>query len=127
PTDNTLFRQALNFALDRKRMTETVWRGLAKSEALPWSTTSSAYDADKSQAYAFDLDKARALVEQSGVSGARLDLAWSTALDEWSTIAQMYQADLSSIGIDVTLRPMDRAPYSRLLQSGTYNGLMLAA
>ena len=62
PTDNKLVRQALQFALDRQRVVTTLWQGVERPLTLLWYPTSPAYDANKDATYAFDLDKARALL-----------------------------------------------------------------
>jgi ABC-type transport system substrate-binding protein len=50
-------RQALNLALDRKRYAETILQGAATHINLPWSESSPAFDASKSNVYPYDLDK----------------------------------------------------------------------
>ena len=39
---------------------------------------SPAFDAEKNKSYAFDLDKAKSLIAQSGITNATFDIAWST-------------------------------------------------
>jgi peptide/nickel transport system substrate-binding protein len=73
PTNNKLVRQALQFALDRQRAVTTLWQGVERPLTLLWYPTSPAYDASKDATYAFDLDKARALLAQSGASDVALD------------------------------------------------------
>jgi peptide/nickel transport system substrate-binding protein len=125
PTNDRLVRQALNHALDRKRISETVWRGQARPEALPWSTTSPAYDAAKADSVDFDLDKARSLLTASGASTPNLELMWPTAIDDFATAAQIYQADLAKIGVVVTLKPTEPAAFVPILARGSYQGLAL--
>ena len=68
PLDNKKVRQALNYALDRKRFAETALLGTGQPITLPWLPDSPAYDSQKRNAYAFDLDKARSLLSEAGVS-----------------------------------------------------------
>ena len=72
PTDNKLVRQALSYALDRKRIVDTIFSGSGTPEALPWETNSLAYDAAKNNAYGFDLEKAKSLLSQAGALKSRL-------------------------------------------------------
>jgi peptide/nickel transport system substrate-binding protein len=110
PTNNKLVRQALNYALDRQRMADAVWHGLVAPHVLPWVPTSPAYDAEKNHAFAFDLDKAKALLAQSGVGPIHLDVIYlSPAAPEFATILQIYQADLAKIGVDLALKPLESA------------------
>jgi peptide/nickel transport system substrate-binding protein len=124
PTNNKLVRQALSYAIDRQRITATIWKGLATPEALPWSPSSPAYDAAKNKAYAFDLDRSKALLAQAGVSNLELDLAWSTAASDHRDVAQIYQADLAKIGITTTLKPLEPATYAAQRNANTYNLLI---
>ena len=92
PTNNKLVRQALNFAMDRKRFSETVMYGFMQPEVLLWKPSSPAYDASKNSAYDFDLDKAASLLQQANASSLEMDYIVSPVYDE------LYQfgRDLSS-------------------------------
>ena len=61
---------------------------------MPLTPTNPAYDAAKDQAYAFDLDKARSLIQQSGISTPAVEAIYSTASADSATVLQIYQADL---------------------------------
>ena len=63
PWDNKKARQALLYAVDRKRWANTVQRGLQTASALPWPESSPAYNPIKGDAYPFDLDKARSMLQ----------------------------------------------------------------
>jgi peptide/nickel transport system substrate-binding protein len=127
PTDNKLVRQALNYALDRQRMADTVWHGLQKPIALPWSSASPAYDDAKNGVYAFDLDKARSLLSQAGVAAStHLEIIFPNTGPEFATLAQIYQADLAKIGFDVTLRRLEASAYLAARNNVDYQGVQLA-
>jgi peptide/nickel transport system substrate-binding protein len=127
PTDNKLVRQALNYALDRQRMADTVWHRMVKPVTLPWSSTSPAYDSGKNLAYAFDLDKARSLLAQAGVGTAELDITWGLGPSEFTTLAQIYQADLGKIGLSATLKPLEAGAYLSMRNHIDYRGVQFAA
>ena len=80
PLDDKRVRQALNYALDRKRIADTVLLGLVGPENLPWPANSPAYEPAKNNVYAFDLDKAKALLTQAGVSNLALDFVYAPTL-----------------------------------------------
>src|SRR5579859_6774379 len=97
PTDNKLVRQAINYAINRQRFTDTVMKGFTgEPRALPWAKSSPAFDATKNKAYAFDLDKAKSLLAQSGVSNIAFDISWSLAgyAAEYEQLATIIQGDL---------------------------------
>ena len=64
-------------------------------------------DADKDAAYGFDLDRARALLDESGLRDIHVDIAWQAPGAVQATTAQIYQADLDQIGVRATLKPLE--------------------
>jgi peptide/nickel transport system substrate-binding protein len=123
PTSNKLFRQAIQYAIDRQRIADTVLLGLGEPTNLPWSSTSPAYDLDKNRTFRFDLEKARSLLLQSGTANAQLDLDYSTESAEVGAMAQIIQSDLAKIGVALTLRPTDPAQLAALQYQVKYSGL----
>lgn len=122
PLDDKRVRQALNYALNRKRIADTVLLGLVGPECLPWPTNSPAYEAAKNNTYTFDLDKARALLSQAGVSNLTLDFVYAPTLPEYGTIAQIYQADLAQIGVTLNVMSMEIAALFDSIHNQKYNG-----
>jgi peptide/nickel transport system substrate-binding protein len=109
PTDKKLFRQALNYALDRQRIVDSVLLGLGQAQALPWGPSAPSYDSAKAKVYAFDLDKARAALQQSGATDPDLDLVYASTSAEHARIGQIYQADLAKTGVKLNLKPTEPA------------------
>jgi peptide/nickel transport system substrate-binding protein len=132
PTDNKQVRQAINYAIDRKRFAQTILKGFAGDpQDLPWSPLSPAWDASKNAVYTFDLDRARSLLNAAGVTDLHFDIAWATAgfSSEYQSLATILQGDLASIGIKTDLKPQDNAVFTAA-GSGltpTYNGVRLSA
>jgi peptide/nickel transport system substrate-binding protein len=60
-----------------------------------------------------DLDKARALLKEAGVEGLELELKTLPNTDRL-TMAQIIQANLGEIGIEVTVTPVDSGPFWNL-------------
>ncbi|MBV9578488.1 MAG: ABC transporter substrate-binding protein [Chloroflexi bacterium] len=132
PTDNKQVRQALNYAIDRKRFADTILKGFGGDpQDLPWSPVSPAWDAAKNNVYTFDLDKARSLLDASGVTDLQFDIAWATAgyASEYASLATILQSDFASIGIKTNLKPEDNAPFTAEGNglTPTYNGVRLSA
>src|SRR5581483_10208590 len=59
PLDNKLVRQAVNYAMDRKRFADTILLGLSKPETLPWIPHTPAYEEPKANFFTLDPDKAK--------------------------------------------------------------------
>jgi peptide/nickel transport system substrate-binding protein len=124
PTDNKLFRQALQYAVDRQRFASTVLQGLGEPGDLCWHPTSPAYDAAKNQLYTFDLARAKSLIEQAGLSNAEMDYNYSPAVPEHADLGQILQADLAKIGVKLNLLPTDPALLVVKQTSLAYSGVV---
>jgi peptide/nickel transport system substrate-binding protein len=126
PTDNKQVRQALNYALDRQRIAQTVFKGLMKPQDLPWPPISAAYEAQKVGAYTFDLDKAKSLIAASGLSDIAMDInTGATGTGSGQDIAQIYQEDLAKIGVKATIKPADPVTFQTGLANHTLNGAIV--
>ncbi len=126
PFDNKLLRQAMNYAIDRVRYAETIAGGLVKSNPLPWPPYSPAYEPDKLNAYAFDLDKAKSLLQQSGVTVPEFDYAVVPG-SEADGFGQIYQADLAKIGLKMNLKDMDSATWVDQVNHRKWFGVYFAS
>ena len=127
PLDNKVFRQALQYALDRQRIADSVYQGLTEPVDLPFAPSSPAYDATDDHFYTFDLDKARALLASSGVTNASLDFNYSNASNEAGSTAQIYQADLAKIGVTLNLKPLDPVTTNTSIRNVSYTGMITLA
>jgi peptide/nickel transport system substrate-binding protein len=132
PTDNKLVRQAINYAIDRQRFTDTVMKGFTgEPRALPWAKSSPAFDAEKNKTYAFDLDKAKNLLALSGVSNVEFDISWALAgyAAEYEQLATIIQGDLAKIGVKTNLKPTDPPTFTQqgLGNNPPFGGMRLSA
>jgi peptide/nickel transport system substrate-binding protein len=124
PTDNKLVRQALSYAFDRQRFVDTVLLGIGKAESLPWPPGSAAFEESKVNQYPFDLDKARALLNQAGLgSGFSIDFWPYLATADYTGMGQIYQADLAKLGITLNLKQPDVATWLDQVNNAKYIGL----
>jgi peptide/nickel transport system substrate-binding protein len=126
PLDDRRVRQALNYAIDRKRIVDSVILGSDTPMATPWRSNSPAFESTKQNAYAFDLDKARALLGEAGVGNLALDMLIAAGVDEYATMAQIYQNDLAKLGITLNIKPLPSAQRLDQMQHQTYNGMYAA-
>jgi peptide/nickel transport system substrate-binding protein len=107
PTTNKLFRQALNAAIDRRRWTDAVLLGYGKPKTLPLAPPNPGYDSARDEALSFDLDKAKSLLQQSGVGTPPLEVIWNATVVDNATVMQIYQQDLAKIGLTLSLKPTE--------------------
>jgi peptide/nickel transport system substrate-binding protein len=123
PFDNPKVRQAFNWALNRQRFTDQILKGIVKPFSLPWPASSGAYEADKANHYTFDLDKAGALLREAGVTGLETTLLLNTGLQELVEFAPIYQADLASIGVKLSIQVVEVAAWISAVNTLQYNAV----
>jgi len=109
PMDDKRVRQALNYAINRQRMIDTVLLGMTTAQDLPWPAASPASEPEKNQRITYDLDKARSLLAEAGATNWTLDLLYSAVSQEGAGFAQIYQADLAQIGVNGVIRTLQPA------------------
>ena len=123
PFDNPKVRQAFNWALNRKRFTDQVLKGIVSPFSLPWPTSSGAYEAGKANYYSYDLDKAGALLKEAGVSNLETTLLLNTGLQELIDFAPIYQADLASVGVKMKIQVVEVAAWIDAVNTLKYNAV----
>lgn len=126
PFRNQTFRQAFNHLIDRAGILRVGYAGLGEVTALPWAPASPAHDPSYVQRYAFDLDKGRALLQQSGLSAAEMS-NWKLLVnggDEVSTrISQIVQGSLARVGINIELDLKQGAEFIDALLTGKFDAV----
>jgi peptide/nickel transport system substrate-binding protein len=126
PLENKKVRQALNYALDRKRFADTFMFGTGVAQSLPWPPSSPAFEASKQNFYSFDLDKAAALLKDAGVSALELDCNVLNTWPQLVSFAPVYQADLAKIGVKLNVRALELAIWVDEAVNRKYRGMYLA-
>jgi peptide/nickel transport system substrate-binding protein len=122
PMDNKLVRQAMNYAINRKRWVDGYFQDTSAPISLEWYRGTPMYDAARENYYAFDLDKARALLQQANVGPFSMDMVLIPS-PESSQLVQIYQADLASIGVTMNIVNMDLAPWLDNVNNRKYHGM----
>ena len=113
-------RQALNLAIDRQHFCQAVLLGLSEPWNLPWPTYSEAYEPTKQSVTAFDLDRARSLLQQAGLTDAQVEIIYRSTDAELAKWVQIYQADLAKIGVTATLKPLEAAAFTAATSTRQY-------
>src|SRR5262249_28758827 len=93
----------------------------------PWTSTSPGYDANKNTAYGFDLEKAKALLAQAGVTGLEMDALVQANNAEVLAFSQVYQSDLSKLGIKLNILKLEQAAWLDSVNKATYRGMWSGA
>jgi peptide/nickel transport system substrate-binding protein len=123
PFRNAKFRQAFNYLMDRNAILQVGYAGLGEVTALPWAPASPAADKSYNTTYAFNLDKGRALLKESGLSEAEMN-GWkmlTNSGDQASlAISQVLQSALAKVGVKVELDLKQGSEYVDTLLGGKF-------
>jgi peptide/nickel transport system substrate-binding protein len=121
PVSNKMVRQAIAYAIDKRKIVDLVLLGEGKeAKSIINSVTEWAFN-PKVPDYPFSLEKANALLDKAGyprgASGIRLKLRLSCIGGRGSdiTIAEVMRDQLKQVGIDAQIMPTDRASFSDAL------------
>jgi peptide/nickel transport system substrate-binding protein len=122
PLDDLRVRQAVNYAVDKEAFLATVYKGTAVRAAAPL-TAVMLDEPSVRQAYPFDPAKAKALLGEAGwqpggdgirqKAGQRLELVLN-AIEYGGgadPTAQLIQASLRDVGIDLKIKAQARPPF----------------
>jgi peptide/nickel transport system substrate-binding protein len=111
PFDNLLVRQAANFAVNKDALTADILKGTGTPAvgpippAITWAYT------DQVTKYAYDPDRARALLQQSGVLMPINVTFWVTesgsGMQSPKTMGTAIQADLAAVGINAQIQTFE--------------------
>jgi peptide/nickel transport system substrate-binding protein len=123
PFQNEKFRQAFNFLMDRDSILRVGYAGLGEVTALPWAPASPANDPSYNDTYAYNLDKAKELLDASGLSDAEKS-DWSILTnggqEDAVAISQIVQGSLAEVGINVDLDVRQSAEFTTALLAGDF-------
>ncbi len=107
-----LVRQALSLAFDRQRFVDTILQGYGTPLSSIYPPSSPMHLDAPAEVTAFDLDEARSLLDEAGVDTLDLTIMSPTVLPI-DQFMPLYQADLATIGINLTIEPADAATWGQ--------------
>ncbi len=132
PTDELEVRQAINYAIDKKSIADTVFKGLGTPAIAPM-TAAMLDDPSLRAYYPFDQDKAKQILDGAGwkgdsgirqKDGKDLKLVLN-AIDYGGGPEQtviLIQGQLHDVGIDVQIKAQARPPWYEDNYNGATNG-----
>lgn len=114
PFDNLKVRQAVMHAINRKFVVDNIFFGMGKAATGPIASTTAYYDKNVPQ-YDFNLKKARALIQESGVNvGATpvkiLAFPYGSA---WDRLGEYTKQSLEQLGFKVQIDPVDAGGWAK--------------
>ena len=121
PLNDRTVRQAIAYAVDRKRVMAEVFRNAGRPVNLPWPTYSPAYDAELNSTYPTAPARARKLL--GGRRMPSIPLTYIGSTPAMASTALIVQSNLKDAGIPVKLDPVDDAQFVKMLIGGKFPGL----
>ena len=106
PFNDVRVRQALNYAVDKEQLVNVVLRGYGTVMTSPIPETVFGHAAQ--EPYAYDPERARALLEEAGYGdGFSFEVLTFTG-DEYRAAGQVLQQYFADVGVDMQLNPSER-------------------
>jgi peptide/nickel transport system substrate-binding protein len=116
-------RQAIAYAINKDVMIRYLWRGLAQPAKSVLPQHSWAYNGDVPD-YAYDPEKARALLDAAGYpahNGTRFELTMKTSTEETTRLlAAVLQQQLAQVGIKLEIRTFEFATFYSDVVKGAF-------
>lgn len=124
PTQDVKVRQALSEAFDYKTAVESIFKDTAVLNNSPIPIGYAGYVAAKPQK---DLDKAKQLLAQAGYPPKKLsvEIEFEEGNTVYRRVAEMFQADLKSIGVELSIREITVGAAWDYLGGGAKSGLQV--
>ena len=121
PFDDVRVRQAVAWALDREAIANIVFFGQAVPATEAISERSPLFTGIDPYAGAPDLERARALIEEAGATGAKVVFAGQPQVATAFRTGQLIQEQLRQIGLDVEVVSHEPAQWFEALFTGNFD------
>lgn len=116
PLNDARVRQAMAYALNRKGLIDGFFKG-TKGEANSVLTSSFAEFTNDVAKYPYDPEKAKALLKETGVPSFKFEIT-AVGLSPYDKIVVPMAEDLRQVGIETTLKVLERGAYTQARNSG---------
>ncbi len=128
PFDSKLVRQALNLAVNKKAILDTVFQGAGQVAKNPIPPTLWSYN-DKVVDYAYDPAKAKALLAQAGYAGGTPVELWYLPVTrpynpDGKRMAELIQSDWEKVGVKTKLVTFEWGEYRKRSKVGEQQAMM---
>ncbi|MDD1749573.1 MAG: ABC transporter substrate-binding protein [Methanothrix sp.] len=126
PFNDIRVRQAMNMAIDRKRILNTVFekRGVLAAGPIPPGLWKDALGGE-GEGYRYDLDKAKALIREAGAEGATIRV-FITSDPEVLDIVEVIQNYLEKVGIKAQITQLDWSAFKHAVNQGEPDAFWLS-
>ena len=122
PFDNKDFRVALNYAIDKKSIIDSIFSGRGKvAKSIVNPNVFGYYDG--LEEYPYDVEKAKELIEKSGVKDTKFALYVNDSPVRLQ-VAQIIQANLKDVGIEMTIETLEWGTYLQKTGEGDFTAYL---
>jgi peptide/nickel transport system substrate-binding protein len=133
PTDDPAVRQAMEYAIDKDTISNTINFGVYPPARSVLSPVTFGYWAGAESMYPYDPEQAKTLLEGAGwivgdggvreKNGTKLQMQFWTLSDIvlFQNVAQIYQAQLKEVGIEMEIVSLARAAWGEGVNGGEHN------
>lgn len=118
PYNNVKFRQAVNYAVDRQAIVDSVLEGIGEANSNLLAPDRMGYSDDQIK-YTYDVEKAKALLKEAGVKEGT-DLGKMYVAEQYKLMAQMVQSQLEAIGLKIDIEILEFNAYLDKLRQGDF-------
>jgi peptide/nickel transport system substrate-binding protein len=124
PFDNQLVRQAINHAIDVDLIAETIYTGQAVRANSPISNR--VFGANTGlEPYAYDQERAKELLAEAGFPAGFSTTLWTNENPQRMQIAEIVQAELANIGVQVDVEVVEWGTYLADTAAGLHDMFIL--
>lgn len=128
PFDNVNVRKALNMAINKQAILDTVFQGSGKAATNPIPPTIWSYN-DEVQDDPFDPERARAMLAEEGVENLKMDIWAMPVVRPYNPnarrMAEVMQEDFANIGVEVNIVSYEWGEYLKLSKELNREGAVL--
>jgi peptide/nickel transport system substrate-binding protein len=125
PLADIRVRRAIMHAMNRKALVDGFFRGTKFEATSVLTSTFQEFTEAGVPTYAFDPDRARALLREAGVSNWRFEIT-TVALNPFDRFPVALANDLQQVGIQASVRVLERAAYLQARSSGNVQSCITA-
>ncbi|MEA4919638.1 MAG: ABC transporter substrate-binding protein [Clostridiaceae bacterium] len=118
PFDNQYFRKAVNAAIDKEAVLTVALNGQGKAAYSMCPTAFEGTSMDNTQKY--DVEKAKEYLKLSGIDPTTVSFSCIVSTDTARRAAEVIQACLQELGIQMSIESMDYAAYLNAVMGGGY-------
>jgi ABC-type transport system substrate-binding protein len=130
PLSDQNLRLAVASTVDRATFIKQFLAGFGNVNTSPWDKSQWAYNPINDNAFPYDLDKAKQMLEAGGYPGGKdksgkqlvLNLIYPTGYPEWNQGSVMVQSSFQEIGVQVKVEELEPTVWAdRLINTGDFD------